>query len=175
MKVGVLGTGGVGQTIGTKLIELGHEVTMGSRTPDNEAAAEWVQASGESASQGTFGAAAAASETLFNCTAGAASLEALEAAGRENLAGKLLIDLANPLDFSAGMPPTLTVCNDDSLGEQIQGAFPEARVEDAEHGQRGGDDRAGSALRADHGLHRRERRGRQGRGGAAPGELRLAP
>ncbi|MFN8160904.1 MAG: NAD(P)-binding domain-containing protein [Solirubrobacterales bacterium] len=128
MKVGVLGTGGVGQTIRTKLIELGHDVTMGSRTPDNEAAAEWVQASGGSASQGTFAEAAAASETLFNCTAGAASLEALEAAGRENLAGKLLIDLANPLDFSAGMPPTLTVCNDDSLGEQIQGAFPQARV-----------------------------------------------
>lgn len=72
--------------------------------------------------------AAAAGELLFNCTSGKASLEALTAAGAENLAGKVLVDVANTLDFSKGMPPTLTVCNDDSLGEQIQAAFPEVRV-----------------------------------------------
>ncbi len=128
MKVGVLGTGGVGQTIASKLVELGHEVTMGSRSADNETAAEWVAASGGAASQGTFADAAAAGEIVFNCTAGTASLAALEAAGAENLAGKVLVDAANPLDFSKGMPPTLSVCNDDSLGEQIQAAHPDARV-----------------------------------------------
>ena len=52
----------------------------------------------------------------------------LDAAGADNLAGKVLIDIANPLDFSQGMPPTLFVKDTDSLGEQIQRAFPEAKV-----------------------------------------------
>ncbi len=128
MKIGVLGTGSVGKTIGTKLVELGHEVTMGSRSATNEHAAEWVASAGAGASQGTFADAAAFGELVFNCTAGTVSLEALGAAGEENLAGKVLVDVSNPLDFSKGMPPTLSVCNDDSVGEQIQRAFPEARV-----------------------------------------------
>jgi hypothetical protein len=77
---------------------------------------------------GTFAEAAAHGEIVFNATAGAASLDALRAAGAENLEGKILIDVANPLDFSSGMPPTLSVSNTDSLGEQIQRAFPGARV-----------------------------------------------
>ena len=77
---------------------------------------------------GTFAEAASAAELVFNCTSGEASLEALAAAGVGNLAGKVLVDVANPLDFSQGIPPTLTVCNDDSLGERIQAAFPEAKV-----------------------------------------------
>jgi 8-hydroxy-5-deazaflavin:NADPH oxidoreductase len=128
MKAAVLGTGSVGRTIGSKLLVLGHEVTMGSRSPDGEALREWVDGAGEGGGGGTFAAAAAAGELVFNCTAGAASLEALTAAGADNLAGKTLIDVSNPLDFSRGMPPTLTVCNDDSLGERIQAAFPAARV-----------------------------------------------
>lgn len=128
MKIGVLGTGTVGRTIASKLVELGHEVTMGSRSPDGDALLEWVAEMGERGSGGTFADAAAGAELVFNCTAGAASLEALAAAGAENLDGKTLIDVANPLDFSQGMPPTLSVCNDDSLGEQIQAAFPQARV-----------------------------------------------
>ena len=128
MKIGVLGTGSVGKTIGTKLVELGHEVTMGSRSPTNEHAAEWVASAGAGASQGTFADAAAFGEVVFNCTAGTVSLEALGAAGGENLSGKVLVDVSNPLDFSKGRPPTLSVCNDDSVGEQIQRAFPEARV-----------------------------------------------
>ena len=75
-----------------------------------------------------FADAAGHGELVFNCTNGVASLEALAAAGEENLAGKILVDVANPLDFSQGMPPTLTVCNDDSLGEQIQRAYPDAKV-----------------------------------------------
>ncbi len=128
MKLGVLGTGIVGTTIGTKLVQLGHEVMMGSRTQNNAKAATWVQASGPRASQGTFADAARFGETLFNCTNGAASVDALNLAGAANLSGKVLLDIANPLDFSKGMPPTLSVCNTDSLGEQIQRAFPNVKV-----------------------------------------------
>jgi predicted dinucleotide-binding enzyme len=128
MKVAVLGTGTVGKTIATKLVSLGHEVTMGSRTADNEDATAWVSDAGGGAGQGTFADAAAAGELIVNCTAGAASLDALRAAGEQNLAGKVLIDVANPLDFSQGMPPTLSVTNTDSLAEQIQRAFPDAKV-----------------------------------------------
>jgi predicted dinucleotide-binding enzyme len=128
MRIGVLGTGAAGRTIATKLLELGHAVTMGSRSADGEALKEWVSGAGEGAKGGTFADAAAAAELIFNCTSGTASLLALEAAGAESLAGKTLIDIANPLDHSRGFPPTLSVCNDDSLGEQIQAAHPEARV-----------------------------------------------
>jgi len=128
VKLGILGTGMVGNAIGTKLIQLGHEVKMGSRTPSNEKAAEWVKANGPKASQGTFADAAAFGEIIFNCTAGTASIEALKQAGERNLQSKVLIDISNPLDFSRGMPPTLTICNTDSVGEQIQRAFPNVKV-----------------------------------------------
>jgi predicted dinucleotide-binding enzyme len=128
MKIGVLGTGMVGSTIGSKLVQLGHTVKMGSRTAANSKAAEWVKAKGANASQGTFAEAAAFGEILFNCTSGMGSLQALGLAGASNLRGKILIDIANPLDFSKGMPPSLSVCNTDSLGEQVQKAFPDAKV-----------------------------------------------
>jgi predicted dinucleotide-binding enzyme len=128
MRIGVLGTGAVGRRIATKLVELGHEVTMGSRSAESEALLEWMQEAGGGARGGTFADAASAAELVFNCTSGEASLEALAAAGTESLADKVLVDVANPLDFSQGMPPTLSVCNDDSLGERIQAAFPEAKV-----------------------------------------------
>jgi 8-hydroxy-5-deazaflavin:NADPH oxidoreductase len=128
MRIAVLGTGMVGETIGSKLVALGHEVKMGSRSPDNPKARAWVAKAGGGASQGTFEEAARFGEIAFNCTAGTASIEALEAAGRENLAGKVLVDVANPLDFSAGMPPSLAIVNTDSLGEQIQRVFPETKV-----------------------------------------------
>lgn len=128
MRIGILGTGVVGQTIGTKLVSLGHEVKLGSRAQKNEKAAGWAKTAGKGASQGTFADAAAFGEIVFNCTSGMASLEALRQAGAKNFEGKVLIDVANPLDFSKGMPPTLTVCNTDSLGEQIQREFPKARV-----------------------------------------------
>lgn len=128
LKIGVLGTGMVGSEIASKLVQLGHDVRMGSRTADNQKAAEWVKANGAKASQGTFADAAAFGEIVFNCTAGSASIEALKLVEAHNLNGKLVIDIANPLDFSGGMPPTLTVCNTDSLGEQIQRTFPGAKV-----------------------------------------------
>jgi predicted dinucleotide-binding enzyme len=128
MKIAILGTGMVGTTIATKLLTLGHEVKMGSRTADNAKAAAWVAANGSKASRGTYADAAAFGELAFNCTAGVGSLAALEAAGKKNLAGKILVDVSNPLDFSKGMPPTLSVCNTDSIAEQLQRAFPETKV-----------------------------------------------
>jgi predicted dinucleotide-binding enzyme len=128
MHIGVLGTGTVGRTLAQALVDRGHEVRMGARVAGNEKAVEWAEASGPLASEGSFADAAAFAELVFNATAGAASLEALQMAGAEQLAGKVLIDVANPLDMSKGMPPTLTVCNDDSLGESIQRAFPDVRV-----------------------------------------------
>ncbi len=128
MKIGILGSGIVGSTLGTKFVQVGHEVKMGSRTATNEKGSAWAKSAGPKASQGTFADAAASGEIVFNCTSGGVSLEALQAAGAKNLSGKVLVDVSNPLDFSKGMPPSLTVCNSDSLGEQIQRAFPDAKV-----------------------------------------------
>jgi 8-hydroxy-5-deazaflavin:NADPH oxidoreductase len=139
MKIAVLGTGPVGQSVATRLDELGHEVTVGTRDVDATMArtepdsfgrppfAEWAgQHSGVVVA--SVVEAAAASDLVINATNGAGSIATLEAAGDENLAGKVLIDIANPLDFSQGMPPSLFVSNTDSLGEQIQLRFPETRV-----------------------------------------------
>ncbi len=128
MNIGIFGTGSVGAAIGSKLIELGHTVKMGARSATNEKATAWVSGAGPNASHGTFADAAAFGEVLFNATSGQGSLEALAQAGAENMRGKVLVDIANPLDFSRGMPPSLTVVNTDSLGEQIQRAFPDVRV-----------------------------------------------
>jgi hypothetical protein len=120
----------VGRGLATKLVGVGHDVKMGSRTADNANAAEWVGATGAGASQGTFADAAAFGELVFNCTSGDASLAALEAAGAENLEGKVLVDVSNALAFTEGVPfPTgLFVDTTESLAERIQRAFPGARV-----------------------------------------------
>jgi len=123
MRIGVLGTGMVGKAIATRLVELGHEVLMGSRTAENETTAEWITSTGRGASAGTFADAATHGEILFNCTGGAVSIDAIGSARAEGLAGKILVDVSNPLDFSQGMPPSLFVFGTDSLGEQIQRAF----------------------------------------------------
>jgi predicted dinucleotide-binding enzyme len=129
MKIAVLGTGMVGNAIASKLIQLSHQVKMGSRTANNAKAAEWVKKTGSAnASQGTFLDAASFGEIIFNCTSGMATMEVLKQAGVDNLKNKILIDLANPLDFSKGMPPTLSICNSDSLGEQIQRTYPDVKV-----------------------------------------------
>ena len=128
MKIAVLGTGMVGNAIASKLVSLGHDVKMGSRTANNEKAAEWVKKAGNGASQGTFADAAAHGEVVFNCTQGAVALDVLKSAGKSNLDGKILVDISNPLDFSKGMPPSLFTKSDDSLAEQIQKAYPETKV-----------------------------------------------
>ena len=128
MQIGVLGSGITAQTIGSKLIQLGHEVMLGSRDEANPPSVAWAKdQGGQHALYGTFMNAASFGEIIFNCTLGSSTLEALEQAGAENLKGKILIDTANPLDRTTDMW-TLTVCNTDSLGEQIQRAYPETRV-----------------------------------------------
>jgi predicted dinucleotide-binding enzyme len=127
MRIAVLGTGIVGRTLGSALLRSGHEVRMGSRTAGNEAAVAWASEIGGPATEGAFADAAGFGEIVFNATAGSHALAVLEAAGAEQLAGKVLIDVSNPLDFSTGTL-TLSVCNDDSVGESIQRAFPDVRV-----------------------------------------------
>ena len=136
MKIGIIGSGAVGQTIGAKLVERGEDLMLGTRSPASvsdkrgrgKSLDEWQQATGNKARLGTIAETAAHGEIVINATSGAASLEALRLAGEQNLAGKILIDISNPLDFSKGMPPVLTVCNTDSVGEQIQRAYPTAKV-----------------------------------------------
>lgn len=128
MNLAILGTGIVGSTVGAKLAQLGHQVKMGSRKAGGEKAMAWIGANGPNASQGTFSEAAAFGEIVFNCTSGAGTLAALNLAGAANLKGKILVDISNPLDFSKGMPPSLSICNTDSLAEQIQRAYRETKV-----------------------------------------------
>ncbi len=137
--IGVLGTGVVGRTIAGKLAQLGHRVMVGTRDPAATLArhrpegsrrpsfAAWLE--GRSGVElGTLAQAAAHGEIVINATNGMQTLSALELAGEKNLAGKVLIDLSNPLDFSNGFPPSLSVSNTDSLGEQIQRRFPDTKV-----------------------------------------------
>ena len=137
MKIGVIGSGMVGQNLGAVLARGGHDVVLGTRTPEaldeqrgHGAASlgEWLAQAGEHARVGTFAQAAAHGEVVLNATNGSGALEALELAGDANLDGKILLDISNPLDFSRGAPPTLFVCNDDSLGERIQRAHPAVKV-----------------------------------------------
>ena len=136
MKIGIIGSGVVGQTLGAKLAERGEAVVLGTRSPDNlgdkrgfgKPLEEWSKSAGSNARIGTFADAAAHGEIVMNATSGTVSLEALRLAGERNLSGKILIDISNPLDFSKGFPPSLSVCNTDSIGEQIQRAFPDAKV-----------------------------------------------
>lgn len=128
MKIGVLGTGMVGNAIGTKLVSLGHDVKMGSRKAGNEKAVAWVASAGAGASEGSFADAASHGEIVFNCTRGSASVEAIKAAGEANLTGKILIDISVPLDLAKGFPPSILFRGDESLGEQIQRAVPGAKV-----------------------------------------------
>jgi predicted dinucleotide-binding enzyme len=139
MKIAVLGTGMVGQALAGRLAELGHDVVVGTRDVDATLArtepdgmghppfATWHE-SHQGVRLATFADATADAELVVNATSGGASLQALEAAGAANLDGKVILDIANPLDFSNGFPPSLSVVNTDSLGEQIQRAYPGARV-----------------------------------------------
>lgn len=120
MKIGVLGTGMVGSVIASRLIALGHEVMMGSRTANNPKATAWTSKTGTGARSGTFADTATFGELVFNCTHGASSLDALRAAGAKNLEGKVVVDVANVL------PPGDRGI--ESLGERIQATFPLAKV-----------------------------------------------
>lgn len=139
MKIGIIGTGMVGKALAGKLAEVGHDVTMGTRNvaqtlarsekdrTTNQTFAEW-QKQNPKVKLGTFQDAARHGELIISATSGSAALDPLKQAGAANMKGKILMDISNPLDFSKGMPPTLSVCNTDSLGEQIQRTFPDVRV-----------------------------------------------
>ena len=140
MRIAVFGTGIVGQVIAGRLAGLGHDVMIGTRDVNRTLARtekdaygnppfnDWYKENKSSVKIMTYAEAATASEIIFNCTSGQGSVDALKQAGDANLKGKIIIDIANPLDFSKGMPPTLSPGNTDSLGELIQRTFPETKV-----------------------------------------------
>jgi hypothetical protein len=129
----------VGQTLAGKLSELGNEVVVGTRDvdalmartespqPGVPAFATWLQEH-PAVRVAPFAGAAEHGEIVLLATAGAVSVDVLRMAGAEHLEGKIVIDVSNALDFSGGFPPTLSVCNTESVGEQVQRAFPAARV-----------------------------------------------
>jgi 8-hydroxy-5-deazaflavin:NADPH oxidoreductase len=139
MNIAVLGTGTVGRAIAARLDELDHAVVIGTRDPaatlaraepdgmGNPPFSAWHVAH-PGIEVATFADAAAGAELVVNASSGAVALDVLGLAGADNLAGKVLVDISNPLDFSRGFPPTLFVKDTDSLGEQIQRAFPKSKV-----------------------------------------------
>ncbi|HEX7494857.1 MAG TPA: NAD(P)-binding domain-containing protein [Bacteroidales bacterium] len=141
MKTAIIGTGIVGKTIASKLVEVGHDVLMGTRNVQdklvstekdnygNPPFSDWLKANNK-VKLGSFAEAAAYGELVINATHGSSSVNALSLAGAKNLKGKILIDIANPLDFSRGIPPSLQsgLNNTNSLGEEIQKTFPGAMV-----------------------------------------------
>lgn len=140
MKIAVFGTGIVGQVIAKRLADLGHQVIIGTRDVEKTLArtakdmygnppfGEWYHQNKHVLKLNTFSEAARPSEIIFNCTQGQGSVDALQQAGAIHLKGQIIIDISNPLDFSKGMPPSLSPVNTDSLGELIQRTFPETKV-----------------------------------------------
>jgi 8-hydroxy-5-deazaflavin:NADPH oxidoreductase len=139
MNISIFGTGSVGRTLAEKLVSQGHRVTIGTRDTTetlsrtdsdmmgNGPFSQW-QAANPSVQLDTFANAASAAEVILLATNGLGTVAAIEAAGAQAIGSKIIIDISNPLDLSKGMPPTLFVSNDDSLGEQVQRAVPNARV-----------------------------------------------
>jgi 8-hydroxy-5-deazaflavin:NADPH oxidoreductase len=139
MHIGILGTGIVGQTLGLRLVQLGHPVMLGTRDPaqldepkgrgpDARTLRAWLALAGSAASVGTFRDAAASGELVITALSGVVSLEVLQTVGEAHLNGKTLLDTSNPIDFSRGFPLTLFVKDTDSLGEILQRAFPTVRI-----------------------------------------------
>lgn len=128
MRVGILGSGVVGQSLGRGFAGRGHEVVLGTRTPDSEKLAPWKREVGDRGRTGTFAQAAAYGEVLVVAVLGTAAEQAIDLAGPRSFDGKVVIDVTNPLDFSKGMPPGLFVGMTDSLGERIQRKLPRAKV-----------------------------------------------
>ncbi len=126
MNIGILGSGIVAQTLGSGFVANGHNLMLGSRDGANTNAIKWAET--HNAKHGTFSDAADFADIIFNCTMGIFSLEAIKLAEEKNFKNKILIDAANPVDFSLGMPPRLTIGNDNSLGEEIQKLLPDTKV-----------------------------------------------
>ncbi len=128
MKVGIIGSGAVGQALGLGFASRGHDVMLGSRDPKNEKVRAWVAKAGARGSSGTFAETASFGDIAVLSTLWTGTESAIHLADPKNLAGKLVIDTTNPLDFSHGVPPTLTVGHTDSAGEQVQRWLPASRV-----------------------------------------------
>ena len=126
MRIGVLGSGEVGRTVAAGLAAAGHEVVLGTRDPTSADLLDWSGSA--EVPLATPADAATHGELLVNATPGTASAQALADAGADELDGTVLLDLANPLDFSGGFPPSLSVSNTDSLAETLQRRFPSLRV-----------------------------------------------
>src|SRR5208282_5895800 len=128
MKVGVIGSGDVGRRLGQGFASQGHEVKLGTRDPKKKEIQAWLKETPGKVSVGSFAETAAHGEVILLCTLGSAAESAIGLAGEKNFAGKVLIDVTNPLDFSKGMPPGLFVGTTDSLGERVQRRLPQAKV-----------------------------------------------
>jgi len=128
MRIGVLGSGEVGQTLGSGLVSLGHQVMMGTRNPAKPQVQDWVRRNGSRACAGSFEEAAKFGEMLFFCIRWSGTENAIALAGKSSFVGKVVVDVTNPLDFQAGMPPRLTVSPETSAGELIQRWLPSSRV-----------------------------------------------
>ncbi len=171
MRIAIIGTGVVGRTLAQGLQQAGHDVVVGTRDPDaTKRREEWAALD---VPLRPLGIVAADAELVVNATNGLATLSALGEVGSDHLAGKVLLDAANPLDFSQGFPPSLSVKDTDSLGEQIQRAFPESRVVKALNTVTASVmvDPGGARRRGHHDLRRRRRRGGSRPGGRAARDL----
>jgi 8-hydroxy-5-deazaflavin:NADPH oxidoreductase len=129
MDIGILGSGDVGRRLGDGFIELGHTVKIGSRNPNQEKITEWMAKHEKvKVSSGSFAEAASFGELDIIATSWAGTDEAIRMADPKNFAGKVVIDVTNPLDFSKGMPPRLAIGHTNSAGETVQRILPDSKV-----------------------------------------------
>ena len=126
MKLGFIGSGNVAKKLAEAFLKKGYEVKLGSRNP--ERLGEWLKTAGVNAWTGSYSEAAVFGDAVFFCVGGEVINETIETTGAENLRGKILIDVTNPLDFSEGVPPKFTVDFGNSLGEQIQRKLLDTKV-----------------------------------------------
>jgi 8-hydroxy-5-deazaflavin:NADPH oxidoreductase len=127
-RLGVLGTGEVGRRLAAGFMSRGHEVMIGSRNPEKPELQEWLGGEGAGIEANTFAQSAAHGELLVLALFGTAAEQVIADAGPDKFSGKVVIDAMNPLDFSGGFPPKLAISGEDSLGERVQRALPEAKV-----------------------------------------------
>jgi 8-hydroxy-5-deazaflavin:NADPH oxidoreductase len=125
MKIGILGSGPVAQRVGSALKQKGYEVMLGGRSLQSDGVMAWLQSGGLA---GTFAEAARFGDLVLNFVNGNFSTQAVQQAGIENLAGKILLDGSNPLDFSRGLPPSITSAPGTSVGDDLQQMLPNTRV-----------------------------------------------
>ena len=128
MKIGILGSGDVGRTLGKGFVAKGHSVKIGSRSPESEKLKEWKKEVRGDTSTGTFAEAASFGELLIFAPLGSVIDDVISLAGTKNFAGKIVVDTTNALDFSKGMPPGLFTGLNDSLGERVQRKLPDSKV-----------------------------------------------